>query len=193
MSACHPQTCSGGQSLSLLTRGLCRPQGGAERCACSLETDALPCTAPESVREARRTPRAHTALPLWRLHCCPGKGSTWNCLVGSGPSRGAVVKYLPANAEDARDTGSIPRWGRSPGEGNDSPPQFSCLENPTVGGGWRATVHGVSESDTTEQLSTRSGKIIKIFDIGKHRFPQKLPKHFTGEGRDRDAWFQLRK
>ena len=42
---------------------------------------------------------------------------------------GAVIKNLPANAGDSRDIGSIPGWGRSPGEGNDNPPQYSCLEN----------------------------------------------------------------
>ena len=42
--------------------------------------------------------------------------------------------------------------GRSPGEGNGNPLQFSCLENPKARGAWQATVHGVTESDTTEQL-----------------------------------------
>jgi len=41
-----------------------------------------------------------------------------------------VVKNLPSNERDARDTGSIPRSGRSPGEGNEIPLQYSCLENP---------------------------------------------------------------
>ena len=39
-----------------------------------------------------------------------------------------VVKDLPANTGDARDTGSVPGWGRSPGEGNGNPLQYSCLE-----------------------------------------------------------------
>ena len=40
-----------------------------------------------------------------------------------------MVKNLPANARDARDTGLIPELGRSPGEGNGNPLQYSCLEN----------------------------------------------------------------
>ena len=49
------------------------------------------------------------------------------------------------------DPGSIPGLGRSPGEGNGNPPQYSCLENPMDGGAWSATVHGVTKSWT--QLS----------------------------------------
>ena len=40
-----------------------------------------------------------------------------------------VVKNMPANAGDARDSCLTPGWGRSPGEGNDNPLQYSCLEN----------------------------------------------------------------
>ena len=59
-----------------------------------------------------------------------------------------VVKNLPANARDARDVGSIPESGRSPGEGNGNPLQYSCLENPMDGGAWWATVHEVAKSRT---------------------------------------------
>ena len=55
-----------------------------------------------------------------------------------------VVKSLPVDAGDARDTGLIPGSGRYPGEGNGNPLQYSCLENPMVRGAWKATVHGVS-------------------------------------------------
>ena len=41
-----------------------------------------------------------------------------------------MVKNLPANAGDVRDTGSVPGSGRSPGGGNSNPLQYSCLENP---------------------------------------------------------------
>ena len=63
---------------------------------------------------------------------------------------GLVVKKLPANAGDIRDTGSVPGSGRSPGAGHGNPLQFSCLENPIDRGTWRAAVHRVAESDTTE-------------------------------------------
>ena len=49
-----------------------------------------------------------------------------------------VVKNLPANAGDVRDAGLIPGSGRSPGEGNGNPFQYSCLENPMDREGWRA-------------------------------------------------------
>ena len=59
-----------------------------------------------------------------------------------------VVKNLPANAGDVRDTGSVPGLRRSPGEGNGDLLQYSCLENPMDRGAWRATVHGVAKSWT---------------------------------------------
>ena len=54
----------------------------------------------------------------------------------------SVVKNLPANAGEARDAGSVPGPGRSPGEGNGNPVQYSCLENPMDRGAWQAIVHG---------------------------------------------------
>ena len=58
-----------------------------------------------------------------------------------------MVKNPPANAGGARDVGLIAGSGRSPGEGNGNPLQYSCLENPMERGAWWATVHGVTESD----------------------------------------------
>ena len=55
------------------------------------------------------------------------------------------------SAFSAGDAGSLPGLGRSLGEGNDNPLQYSCLENPMDRGAWRATVRGVAKSQT--QLS----------------------------------------
>ena len=52
------------------------------------------------------------------------------------------------SACNAEDPGLIPGSGISPGEGNGNPLQYSCLENPVDGGGWQATVHGVTNSQT---------------------------------------------
>ena len=58
------------------------------------------------------------------------------------------VKNSTANAGDTRDAGSIPGSGRSPGEGNGNPLQYSCLGNPMDGGAWRTTIHGIAKSRT---------------------------------------------
>ena len=59
-----------------------------------------------------------------------------------------MVKNLPVNAGVVRDVGLIPGSRRSPGGGHGNPLQYSCLENPVVRGTWRATVHGVTQSQT---------------------------------------------
>ena len=58
---------------------------------------------------------------------------------------GSEVK---ASTWNAGDSGLIPELGRSPGEGNGNPLQYSCLKNPMEGGAWEATVHGVTKSQT---------------------------------------------
>ena len=68
---------------------------------------------------------------------------------------GLGLQMLPPNGSDgvesacnAGDLDSIPWLGRSPGEGNGYPLQYSCLENSMDRGAWRATVHGVTKSQT---------------------------------------------
>ena len=79
------------------------------------------------------------------------RGFFFTVLFHLGFPGGSVVKNLPANAGEV---GSIPGSGRSPGEGNGNPLQYSCLENPRDRGAWQATVHGVAEElDMTKQLS----------------------------------------
>ena len=65
-----------------------------------------------------------------------------------------TLDYFPGGSDgkastcNARDLGSIPGSGRSPGEGNGNPLQYSCLENPMDGGAWWATVYGVAKTWT---------------------------------------------
>ena len=61
---------------------------------------------------------------------------------------GSVVKNPPDNAGDTRDAGSIPGLGRSAGEGNGYPFQYSCPGNPMDRGAWQAIVRRIAKSQT---------------------------------------------
>ena len=65
-----------------------------------------------------------------------------------------AVKNTPANTGNARDLSWIPGSERSPGGGNGSRFQYSCLKNSMDRRAWQATVHGVTESDMTEHAGT---------------------------------------
>ena len=60
----------------------------------------------------------------------------------------ALVTQMLKSVCSAGDPGLIPGSGRSLGEGNSNPLQYSCLENPTDGGAWQAKVHEVAKSWT---------------------------------------------
>ena len=75
-----------------------------------------------------------------------------------------MVKNPPANAGDVRDLGSMPGLGSFPGEGNGSLLQYSCLGNLTTRGAWQTTVHGITESDTTEHTCTHAHTHTCIFE-----------------------------
>ena len=78
-----------------------------------------------------------------------------------GGSDGKVSAY------NAGDLGSIPGSGRSPGEGNGHPLQYSWLENPMDRGAWRTTIHGVTKSQTG--LSTYTPKRHQVLSFSEKR------------------------
>ena len=65
-----------------------------------------------------------------------------------------MIKNLPASEGGTVDTGSVPGLGRSFGVGNSNPLQYSCLGNPMDIRAWWATVHGVTESSTKQNMHT---------------------------------------
>ena len=82
---------------------------------------------------------------------------------------GSLSKESACNAQDP---GSIPGWGRSPGEKNGNPLQNACLENPMNGRPWQATVHSVAESDSTERLTLSLFPIAALGMLNIHTFPK---------------------
>ena len=64
----------------------------------------------------------------------------------------SVSRESPCNA---RDVGSIPGSGRSPGEENGNPLQFSCLENPKDRGGWQVTIYGITRVGHNSSITER--------------------------------------
>ena len=82
---------------------------------------------------------------------CHSLPSGWGFPGGSGGELSAC---------NVGNLGSIPGLGRSPGEGNGNPFQYSCLENPVNGGAWWATVHGVAKSRI--QLSNFTGSLVHL-------------------------------
>ena len=88
------------------------------------------------------------------------------------------------SACNARDPGSIPGWGRSPGEGNGHPHQYSCLENSMDRGAWWATVHGIVESDcdwvtNTQHTHTHTEILQRTKKGNKTVKLQELPTHLV--------------
>ena len=79
---------------------------------------------------------------------------SWTKLQRMGFPGGSVVKNPSANEGDTGDVGLIPGSGRSLGEGNGNPLQYSCLGNPMDRGAWRVSAHDVAkELDMTQRLN----------------------------------------
>ena len=69
------------------------------------------------------------------------------------------------SACSAGDLGLMPGLGRSPGDGNGNPLQYSCLENPMDGGAWQATLHGVAKSRTRLSDFTLLYTLVSFFYV----------------------------
>ena len=102
------------------------------------------------------------------LHSC-FETPNWEILGWQALPGDSEVK---TSAWNAGDLGSIPGLGRSPGERNGNPLQYSCLENPVEGGAWWATVHGISKSQTrlndftfTYSVNKYIKKVMLMLDI----------------------------
>ena len=131
----------------------------------------LVCCSPWGHRESDTTGRVdssnkHTQLcsNLFCFYICRNKS-----LVKSNTSEYVLLIQLDfpggsdgkASVYNSGDPGSIPGSGRSPGEGNGTPLQYYCLENPMDRGAWQATLCGVAKSQT--QLSVHSITLNKYF------------------------------
>ena len=122
-----------------------------------------------AILKTRQNKRQQVLARLWRtaafVHCCweckmvqPLWKTVWRLLKKlklklSTTQVELVVKNLPANVGDLKDTGSIPGSGRSPGGGHGNPLKYSCLENPMDRGAWRATVRKVTKSRARTEVT----------------------------------------
>ena len=91
-------------------------------------------------------------------------------------SGGLVVKHLPTSARDAGDMGSVLGSRRSPGAGNSSPLQYSCLGNSMDRVAWRTTVHGIAKGYGSQISAAwrRKRQPTPVFMLGKSHGPRSL-------------------
>ena len=99
----------------------------------------------------------HSSTLAWKIPWTEEPGglqSMGSLRVGHNWATSLSLVVSKESACNTWDLDLIPGWGRSPGEGNGNPLQYSCLENPMDRGAWQAISMGLQESDTTERLST---------------------------------------
>ena len=129
---------------------------------CSLK--ALPTSREEPVPPRPHLLGVKSSFLSWKLHMTIGLGlfsftleekKNMQARTLLGFPGGSVLKKKKKPTCKAGDVGLIPGSGRSPREGNGTPFQYSCLENPMDRGAWWATVHGVTELDTTKEQEQR--------------------------------------
>ena len=90
----------------------------------------------------------YASILAWEIPWTEEPGRLVHGVAESDTTFQAGISEVKVSACNAGDLGSIPGSGRSPGEGNDNPLQYSCLENPMDGGAWQATPHGVAKTRT---------------------------------------------
>ena len=96
-------------------------------------------------------------LPSHQKYSCVSYLHWWQPSHCMDFADGSAGKEFLCNAGDKGDVDSPPELGKSPGEGNDNPLQYSCLKNPMDRGAWWATVYGVAENWTwLKWLSTQA-------------------------------------
>ena len=118
-----------------------------------MRTQGLSTTSPEELGEKGGEIRLSDRSCRDRCdadHSGPGGGGG---LSAPGAPGFPGSSHSKASACNAGDLGSIPESGRSPGEGNGNPFQYSCLENPMDGGTWQAVVHRVTKSQNTIEMT----------------------------------------
>ena len=98
------------------------------------------------------SPQAPSSSPAREHHSAILLQADCDWLIYHCAAAPLLPKWLSSKESvcSAGDTGLIPGWRRSPGEGNSNPLQYSCLENPTDRGTWRTTVQGVSKNQTQQ-------------------------------------------
>ena len=114
---------------------------------------------PWGSEESDTTERLHFHFPLSCIREGNGNPLQWSCLENPrdagawwaavyGVSQSRTRLKRLSSSSSAGDLGSVPGSGRSPGERNGYPLQYSCLENSMDRGAWQATIHGITKSGT---------------------------------------------